>query len=165
MQINTNEVYLLVALIYMSEHQKATLFYGQAVQLISGALFTTYNWRTFVLVIGKFQRWNRITEYILKWGSFNAKEAFVFAQVSAYFPHFSVPQHVCAAASKNSNLRASKPTLQQLNFWCSRDSDADSLLPFSLSHVLLLMVEDDGSLGVREERRSRMGFVQRCSDL
>lgn len=56
MQINTNEVYLLVALIYMSEHQKATLFYGQAVQLISGALFTTYNWRTSVLVIGKISK-------------------------------------------------------------------------------------------------------------
>lgn len=95
--------------------------------------------------------------------SFNAKEAFVFAQVSAYFPHFLVPQHVCAAASKNNkNLRASKPNL---NFWCFRDSDADSLLSFCLSHMLLLMVEDDGSFGVRAERRRRVGFVQRCSDL
>lgn len=38
MQININEIYLLVALIYMSEHQKATLFYGQAVQLMSMVL-------------------------------------------------------------------------------------------------------------------------------
>lgn len=53
--------------------------------------------------------------------NFNAKEAFVFAQVSDYFLHFLVPQRVCAAPSKNNknnkNLRASKPNLQQLNFW------------------------------------------------
>lgn len=83
--------------------------------------------------------------------------------MSADFPHFWVPQHVCAAASKtNKDLRASKPNWQ-LNFWWFRDSDADSLLPFSLSHMLLLM-EDDGSFGVRKERRG-VGFVQRCSDL
>lgn len=77
-----------------------------------------------------------------------------------------MPQHVCAAASKNNkNLRASKPNLQQLNFWWFRDSDADSLLSFCLPHMLLLMVEDDGSFGVREERRRRVGFVQRCCDL
>lgn len=38
MQISINEVYLPVALIYMSEHQKPTLFYGQAVQLMSVVL-------------------------------------------------------------------------------------------------------------------------------
>lgn len=85
--------------------------------------------------------------------------------MSAYFPHFLVLQHVCAAASKtNKTLRASKPNLQ-LSFWWFRDSDADSLLSFSLSHVLLLMVEGGGCFGVREERRRRVAFVQRCSDL
>lgn len=120
-----------------------------------------------MLVIGTISKVKQNNTIHIEVGfNFNAKEAFVFAQMSVYFPHFSVPQHVCAAASKsNKNLRASKPNLQQLNFWCFRDSDADSLLSFCLSHMLLLMVEDDGSLGVREERRRRVGFVQRCSDL
>lgn len=89
------------------------------------------------------------------------KKLFFLLRCQLIFPHFSVPQHVCAAASKpNKNLRASKPN-SQLSFWWFGGSDADSLLSFSLSHTLLLMVEDDG----REERRRRVGFVQRCSVL
>lgn len=80
------------------------------------------------------------------------------------------PTSRCLSMSVLLLLKATK-TSEPQNQTCSnwifgvRDSDADRLLSFSLSHMLLLMMEDDGSFGVREERRSRVGFAQRCSDL
>lgn len=69
---------------------------------LCGALSTTYNWRTFGLIIGKISKLKQNNKTDIEvWFSFNAKEAFVFAQVSAYFPTSWLPQHVCAAASKN----------------------------------------------------------------
>lgn len=124
---------------------------------LCGALFTTYNWRSSVFVIGNISN----NEVQWKWGSFNAKEAFLFAQVSAYFPHFSVPQHVCAAASKNKNLRASKPNLQQSNSCCL---ETLMLTPFLLvSHA----VAGDGGwwiCWVREERTGvGLSWFMNCS--
>lgn len=129
---------------------------------LCGALSATYNWRTFGLIIGKISKAKQSNKaHIEAWFDFNAKEAFVFAQVSAYFPtSWCLSMSVLLLLKTTKNLKASKPNLQQLNFWSSRDSDADSLLSFCFSHMLLLMVEDNQSFG-GEGRKEEKGVFSR----
>lgn len=124
---------------------------------LCGALSTTFG-----LIIGKIS--HKITKHIEMWFNFNAKEAFVFAQVSPYFPtSWCLSMSVLLLLKATKNLRAAKTNLQQLDLWSFRDSDADSLLSFCCSHMLCLtcfcwwkrMID---LLKERGEKRSRKVF-------
>lgn len=134
---------------------------------LCGALSITCNSRTFGLIIGKISmaKQNNKT-HIGVWFNFNAKEAFVFAQVSAYFPtSWCLSMSMLLLLKATNNLTASKTNLQQLNFWSFGDSAADSLFSFCFSHMHLLMVKDDWSCGGEGRKEEKGVFFQRWCDL
>lgn len=156
MQINTNDVFLQVELILCQNIRKGPCFMANLYNGcpgLCGALSTTFG-----LLIGKIA--NKITKHIEMWFDSNAKEAFVFAQVSPYFPTSRCLMSVLLLLKATKNLRAAKANLQWLDLWSFRVSNADSLLSFCCSHMLCLTFFCwwKRMIDLWEEKRSRKAF-------
>lgn len=104
----------------MSEHQKAALFWPgcTAEALVSVMLCSQFVIEEFFRhILGTFSEVKPKNKTQLEvWFSFNAKEAFVFAQVSANFPSSQCLSMFAAAFKNNRKPQSLKPKLAAVEF-------------------------------------------------